>query len=82
METILAKYGMATTKSLLTPLAAHYMLISSEKPQTSEEEDYMMNIHYADVVRSIMYYMVSSRPDLAYRLSVLSRFMVDPGKAH
>lgn len=42
----------------------------------------MKDIPYANVVGSIMYSMVSTRPDLAYGMSVLSRFIVDPGKTH
>lgn len=42
----------------------------------------MKYIPYANVVGSIIYYMVSTRPDLVYGLSVLSTLMVEPGKAH
>lgn len=44
--------------------------------------EYMKDIPYANVVGSIMYSMLSTRPDLAYGLSVLSWFMADPGKVH
>lgn len=44
--------------------------------------EYMKNLPYANIVGSVMYSMVSTRPDLAYALSVLSRFMSDPGKQH
>ncbi|TXG67015.1 hypothetical protein EZV62_008290 [Acer yangbiense] len=32
--------------------------------------------------RSVMYSMISTRPDLAQAISVLSRYMPDPGKGH
>lgn len=42
----------------------------------------MDTIPYASGVRSIMYSMVCTRPDLAYAVSVVSRFMAYPGQAH
>ena len=40
------------------------------------------NLMYAMVCTSLMYAMVCTRPDLAHALSVVSRFMGDPGKEH
>lgn len=42
----------------------------------------MNNIPYVGVVRSVMYTMVSTRPDLSHAISVLSRFMVDLSLDH
>lgn len=42
----------------------------------------MINIPYENGVGSIMYGMVCSRTDLAYAISVVSRFMANPGKAN
>ncbi|XP_031279307.1 secreted RxLR effector protein 161-like [Pistacia vera] len=37
---------------------------------------------YANVIRSIMYAMISTRPDLSFSMSLLSRFMSNPGSEH
>ena len=42
----------------------------------------MERIPYANLVGSIMYAMVCTRPDLSYSVSIVSRFMVDPCKEH
>jgi len=42
----------------------------------------MANILYAYVIGTIMYSMISTRPDLAYSISLLSRFMSNPRKIH
>lgn len=42
----------------------------------------MERVPYASVVGSIMYCMICTRPDLAYAISVTSRFMSCPGKEH
>lgn len=40
------------------------------------------SIPYASAVGSIMYTMVCCRPDLAYAMSVINKFMSNPGYAH
>uniref|UniRef100_A0A803PAI6 Retrovirus-related Pol polyprotein from transposon TNT 1-94 n=1 Tax=Cannabis sativa TaxID=3483 RepID=A0A803PAI6_CANSA len=42
----------------------------------------MSNVPYSKFVGSVMYLMVCNRSDLAYALSVLSRYMSNPGKEH
>jgi len=42
----------------------------------------MAGTPYASGVGSIMYGMVCSRPDLSYAISVISRFMENPGQMH
>ncbi|XP_073014568.1 secreted RxLR effector protein 161-like [Primulina eburnea] len=73
---------MSSSKSVLTSLAQHFKLTASHKPETSEERNYMTNVPYASVVGSVMYAMICTRPDLAYAVSMVSRFMANPGKTH
>ncbi|XP_031287486.1 secreted RxLR effector protein 161-like [Pistacia vera] len=42
----------------------------------------MENIPYANVVGSVMYAMISTQPDLSFAISLLSRFMSNPGFEH
>ncbi|KAL5580971.1 hypothetical protein UlMin_013413 [Ulmus minor] len=42
----------------------------------------MERVPYSSAVGSVMFSMVSSRPDLSYAISILSRFMSDPKKEH
>ncbi|XP_062103976.1 secreted RxLR effector protein 161-like [Humulus lupulus] len=42
----------------------------------------MDKVPYSNVVGSIMYLMVCTRPDLAYAISVLSKYMANPRKEH
>ncbi|XP_062094350.1 secreted RxLR effector protein 161-like [Humulus lupulus] len=39
----------------------------------------MERVPYSNAVRSIMYTMVCTRPDLAFVISTLGRFMANPG---
>jgi hypothetical protein len=42
----------------------------------------MQSIPYASVVGSLMYAQVCTRPDIAYAVSVLGRYLNDPGLSH
>ena len=42
----------------------------------------MSKIPYASAIRSIMYAMLCTRPDMAYVLNIVSRFQADPGEDH
>ncbi|KAM3327095.1 hypothetical protein P3S67_002221 [Capsicum chacoense] len=42
----------------------------------------MALVPYASAVRSLMYAMVCTRPDIAYAVEVVSRYMANTGKDH
>ncbi|XP_031287405.1 secreted RxLR effector protein 161-like [Pistacia vera] len=42
----------------------------------------MENVPYSNAIGSVMYSMISTRPDLAYAISLLSRFMSNPGNEY
>ena len=42
----------------------------------------MSKVPYASTIGSIMYAIISTRPDVSYALSVTSRYQSDPGESH
>jgi ATP-binding cassette subfamily B (MDR/TAP) protein 1 len=42
----------------------------------------MKSVPYAPAVGSLMYVMVATRPDIAYAVGLVSRFMHNPGRPH
>ncbi|XP_031262813.1 secreted RxLR effector protein 161-like [Pistacia vera] len=42
----------------------------------------MEKVPYANVIGSVMYAMISTRPDLSFTMSLLSRFISNPGTKH
>ena len=42
----------------------------------------MEKIPYANVVGSLMYVMLCTRPDISYAVGMVSRYQSNPGKAH
>ncbi|PHU03574.1 Retrovirus-related Pol polyprotein from transposon TNT 1-94 [Capsicum chinense] len=73
---------MSKSKSISTPLAANFKISSEFCPKTEEEIEIMSNVPYSSAVGSIMYAMVYTRPDLAYAVSMVSRYMHNPRKYH
>ncbi|XP_031263243.1 secreted RxLR effector protein 161-like [Pistacia vera] len=73
---------MAGSKTVNVPLVGHFMLSKSQCPKDDVDLIKMENIPYANVVGSAMYAMISTRPDLSFAISLLSRFMSNPGFDH
>ncbi|XP_070014446.1 secreted RxLR effector protein 161-like [Nicotiana sylvestris] len=46
------------------------------------EREYMSRVPYANVVGSLMYVMICTRPDISHAIRVVSRYMHDLGKEH
>ena len=65
-----------------TPLEEGLKLTSEMSPQTQEEFCNMENVPYRQAVGSLMYLMVSTRPDLAAAVQQVSRFGANPGELH
>ena len=51
-------------------------------PTSYAEEVQMADIPYSQAIGSFMYAMVCTRANIAYAVSVVSRFMSNPGKFH
>ena len=51
-------------------------------PKTPEERERMSKIPYASAIGSIIYAMLCTRPDVAYSISVTSRYQSNPGEDH
>jgi len=83
LQKVLQRFGIHDdTKPVSTPLAPHLKLSSQLSPTTDEEREYMAKVPYANAVGSLMYAMVCTRPDISQAVSVVSRYMHDPGKGH
>ena len=83
LKKILQRFGVdGKTKPVSTPLAPHFKLSALMSPHTEEERKQMAQIPYANAVGALMYAMVCTRPDISHAVSMVSRYMHDPGKGH
>ncbi|RZB99644.1 Callose synthase 7 isoform B [Glycine soja] len=82
IQKILVRFGMTDSKPINTPLSEKEKLSAMIKVQALADQDYMSKVPYSSVVGSLMYAMVYTRPDLAYVVSMISRFLNQPQKEH
>jgi len=75
-------FGLSDSKSVTTPVGAQFKLKSVQEGEESAEHSYMKNIPYSNCVGSCMYAMISTRPDIAHGVSLISRFMSKPSREH
>jgi len=82
IKAILRRYNLEDIHPVSTPmdLAIHYS--SAQSPATTEEVAQMQNVPYRKAVGSLMYLALTTRPDIAFAVTVLSRFGTNPGSAH
>lgn len=82
LKDILRRFGMQDCKAVVTPLEDGLKL-SKELPLGTEKgEEEPVDGIYRSIIGSLMYAMIATRPDIAYAVGLLSRFMVNPGKRH
>jgi ATP-binding cassette subfamily B (MDR/TAP) protein 1 len=79
---ILERFSMHTARSAMTPLPANLRLSRKDCPTPGPEGDHMKSVPYAPAVGLLMYAMVAMRPDIAYAVDIVSRFMHNPGRPH
>jgi hypothetical protein len=79
---ILERANMSDCNPVTTPLDPNITLSALMSPSTKEEREQMKNIPYINILGAIAYLAIATRLDLAYAISVLSRFSKNPGMAH
>jgi hypothetical protein len=82
IQKVLHRFNMHDCKPVSTPIAPHFKLSSAQCPTEDADLQYMSMVPYSSAVGSLMYAMVCSRPDLSYAMSLVSRYMANPGKIH
>ncbi|XP_062103989.1 secreted RxLR effector protein 161-like [Humulus lupulus] len=73
---------MHDSKSVSVPLRGQFVLSKDQSPKTIEETKEMAKVPYVMALGCLMYIMVSTRPEKTHALSILSRFMSNPGLEH
>lgn len=64
------------------PIAAHFQLSKDQSPRTKIEIKSVQYVPYYNAIASVMYLMVSKRPNIDYAVSCLSRYMSNSGTSH
>ena len=78
IDRVLKRFSMEESKRVFLPMRHGITLSKSMSPKTEKERERISHIPYASAIRSIMYAMICTRPDVAYALSVYSHYHVNP----
>lgn len=79
---LLQKFNMDDSKPNSTPFIPGIMLHSGQSPANQYEIKEMENKPYRQVVGSLMFAATVSRPDIMFAVSMVSRFLNNPGVDH
>ncbi|KAG9458307.1 hypothetical protein H6P81_002815 [Aristolochia fimbriata] len=82
LDSVLKRFGVVGWKTIDSPIYKGTSLSKEMAPSSDEERLKMQSIPYAQVVGSLMYAMLCTRPDLGFVVSLVSRYQSDPGALH
>ena len=78
LETILRDHKMTDCKAAPTPIETQHIEVSPPNYEPTTE----FRLQYQSAVGSLMYAILGTRPDLAYAVSVVSRYASRPNNSH
>ncbi|GJX40790.1 retrovirus-related pol polyprotein from transposon TNT 1-94 [Tanacetum coccineum] len=79
---ILNNFRIDNEKSVKMPFDGHFKLSLKDFLVRDCDVERMSKVPYANAFGSLMYLMVCTRPYIAYAVSVVSRYLANPGKNH
>jgi Reverse transcriptase (RNA-dependent DNA polymerase) len=82
---LLEKYGLADANPVTTPMDPNVKLDAYDKDDEIElegESDPKITHGYAQLIGSLMYLALGTRPDIAYAVNRLAQFTSDPKSLH
>jgi len=82
LEQILSEAKMSDCRPVGTPMVPGVSLTKATAPLTEAETQQFTHIPYSRVIGELNFAMRVSRPDIAYAVSALSKFLSNPGVEH
>lgn len=79
LEKVLRDHEMWNCKFVATPMDSHTRLTKAADNYKAPND---FRLQYQSAVGSLMYAMLGTRPDLAFAVSVVSRYSSNPNEAH
>ena len=82
IEHIIKRFNMQSCSSVKAPIVKSDRFSKGQCPQNDIEREKMKAVLYSSVVGSSMYAQVCTRPNFAFVVSMLGRYLSDPGQSH
>nr|CAI72292.1 putative polyprotein [Phytophthora infestans] len=82
IDDIVERFNQRNAKMVEYPCAANLKLSKMMSPTTEKERAEMWSRPYRSLIGCLMYITTCTRPDIAYVVTQLARFLEDPGTQH
>ena len=82
IDHVLKRFNMQMCKAGDVPVVKGDKLSNEQCPKNDLEKDVMKTIPYASVVSSLMYAQICTRPDIAFIVNVLGKYLSNPRHDH
>ena len=77
LQKVLERFNMHNAKSAPTPLPSGYVPLPNAEPVNEE-----LRSKYQQVIGSLLYLMLGTRPDIAFAVTKMSQFSANPTREH
>ena len=82
IKSLAEKFQLVNAKLIKAPIKPGTQYSFNQCPSTPNQVAKMKGIHYNKAIRSILWLVVVSRPDIAYTTGILSQFLQNLGYMH
>jgi hypothetical protein len=79
---MLERFNLTNAHPITIPLDPGSLLTDTQSPTLEAEKLEMKNMPYKQLIGSLLYVAWMTRPDISFTVSMLSRFMGNPGRVH
>ena len=82
IQKILERFHMSSCKPADTHVSKGEALSLNMCPKNPQEREEMSRVSYTSAVRSLMYVMMCTHPDICFTVGLVSRYQSNPGREH
>ncbi|WZY94152.1 hypothetical protein YC2023_066481 [Brassica napus] len=79
---VLGNFKMEQAKIVGIPMGTHFALRAATEIELRDQAEAMKKVPYQSAVGNLMYSMICTRPDLAFAVGLVCRYMSKPVKDH
>ena len=82
IRNLVERFGLQDTNTVTTPLEPGAILTREQCPTTPAELQGMTGNRYRELIGSLQYVALATRPDISFAISKLAQFLVNPAQIH
>ena len=82
ISNLVERFGLQDANTVTTPLEPGAILTREQCPTTPAELQGMTGNRYRELIGSLQYVALATRPDISFAISKLAQFLVNPAQIH